>query len=661
MENRSFIWILGKIRLVLLLSLISIQISAQKPINEDSLKKIVNENAGDTNTYNALVRLATLMHGMQPAASIQYAQQGLLLAKKMNDEKREADCLLIIGSNEVDYIQGIQYLLNALNIYESLGDSASVCCTKLMLQGTYREAGDYKNALFHGLTGLKISGTSHMMGQLNVFPENRLEPLFLAEIGQTYILLNHPDSALIYIQKAVDLNELFNGVAWEFPVYLLATVQRMMGQYPQSLKNYRKSLVLTIQNGIPGDTLQIYSGISTLFRKTGMPDSAIYYAKIVTRSWDVGNSERKNILEAMDNLAAVYKQKGNKDSIIKYAELNQQLKDSFYGVDNDREIQNISFNERLTKEKLLASQTKYRNRVQVYGLSAGLCALLMIAIILWRSNQNKQKSKAEIEKAYSELKATQTQLIQSEKMASLGELTAGIAHEIQNPLNFVNNFSEVNKELMIEMRDEIDNGNMEAVKSLAGDMIDNEEKINHHGKRADAIVKSMLQHSRTSEGLKEPADLNALADEYLRLSFHGFRAREKTFNVTIKTDFDQSIGKINMVAQDIGRVLLNLYNNAFYAVSEKKKQHSENYDPLVSVSTKKLNDKIEIKVSDNGGGISPQILNKIFQPFFTTKPAGAGTGLGLSLSYDTVRSHAGILQVESKEGEGSTFIVDLPI
>ncbi len=660
-ENRSFIWILGKIRLVLLLSLISIQISAQKPINEDSLKKIVNENAGDTNTYNALVRLAILMRGMQPAASIQYAQQGLLLAKKMNDEKREADCLLIIGSIEVDYIQGIQYLLNALNIYESLGDSASVCSTKLMLQGTYREAGDYKNALFHALTGLKISGTGHMMGRLNVFPDNRLEPLFLAEIGQTYILLNHADSALIYIQKAVDLNELFNGVAWEFPVYLLATVQRMMGEYPQSLKNYRKSLVLTIQNGIPGDTLQIYSGISTLFRKTGMLDSAIYYAKIVTRSWDVGNSERKNILEAMDNLAAVYKQKGNKDSIIKYAELNQQLKDSFYGVDNDREIQNISFNERLTKEKLLASQAKYRSRVQVYGLTAGLCALLMIAIILWRSNQNKQKSKAEIEKAYSELKATQTQLIQSEKMASLGELTAGIAHEIQNPLNFVNNFSEVNKELMIEMRDEIDKGNMEAVKSLAGDMIDNEEKINHHGKRADAIVKGMLQHSRTSEGLKEPADLNALADEYLRLSFHGFRAREKTFNVTIKTDFDQSIGKINMVAQDIGRVLLNLYNNAFYAVSEKKKQHSENYDPLVSVSTKKLNDKIEIKVSDNGGGISPQILNKIFQPFFTTKPAGAGTGLGLSLSYDTVRSHAGILQVESKEGEGSTFIVDLPI
>jgi two-component system, NtrC family, sensor kinase len=647
--------------LTLLWSLLTIQLHAQKPSDEDSLKKIVAENASDSNTCNALIRLAVLNNDIHLELSFQYAQQGLLLAKKIGDEKKEADCLLIMGSTEVDYIQGIQYLLNALNIYESLGDSSLMASTKLMVQGTYREAGDYKNALFHGLSGLKLAEVNHMMGELNVFPDNRLEPLFLAEVGQTYILLDHPDSALIYVQKAVDLNELFNGVTWEFPYYLLATIQRMKGEYPQSLKNYRRSFVLTLQNGIPNDTLQIYSGMSTLFRKMGKLDSAIYYAKIVTRSWEIGNSERKNILEALDNLAAAYKQKGNKDSIIKYAELDQNLKDSFYGIDNDREMQNISFNERLTKEKLLASQAKYRSRVQVYGLSAGLCALLIIAVLLWRSNQNKQKSKAEIEKAYAELKATQTQLIQSEKMASLGELTAGIAHEIQNPLNFVNNFSEVNKELMIEMKDEINKGNLDGIKSLANDIIDNEEKINHHGKRADAIVKGMLQHSRTSEGLKEPADINALADEYLRLSFHGFRAREKIFNVTIKTDFDQSIGKINMVAQDIGRVLLNLYNNAFYAVSEKKKQHPANYEPVVSVSTKKMQDKIEIIVRDNGGGIPPQILNKIFQPFFTTKPAGSGTGLGLSLSYDTVRSHNGNLKVESKEGEGTAFIIDLPV
>jgi len=659
--NMLFIRLFKKINVILILFLLCKNLDAQEHFNEDSLKAIAGENKGDTNTYKALMSLAIYYNSINYSQAVQYAQQALSLAKKIGDRELEADCLVIIGTSLVDYIQSVQTLSDALNIYEALKDSTFICAVKLPLQATYREAGDYRNALFHALTGAKIAASHHVMGELDIFPGHRLEPLFLSEIGQTYILMNEPDSALIYVEKAVELNELFNGSTYEFPIYLLATLQRMKGEYPQSLKNYRRSVLLAVQNGFPGDTLQIYSGMSSLFTKTGKMDSAIHYANIVARSWELGNSERKNILEAIGNLVTVYKLNGKKDSIIKYAQLNQELKDSFYGVDKDREIQNISFNERLTKEKLLASQAKYRSRVQVYGLSAGLCTLLFIAVLLWRSNQNKQKSKAEIEKAYSELKATQTQLIQSEKMASLGELTAGIAHEIQNPLNFVNNFSEVNKELMIEMKDEIDKGNLEGVKALANDMIDNEEKINHHGKRADAIVKGMLQHSRTSEGLKEPADINALADEYVRLSFHGFRAREKTFNVTIKTDFDQSIGKINMVAQDIGRVLLNLYNNAFYAVAEKKKQNPENYEPVVSVSTKKLTDKIEIIVGDNGSGISPQIMNKIFQPFFTTKPAGAGTGLGLSLSYDTVRAHAGILKVESKEGEGTSFIVELPV
>src|SRR6476620_10969334 len=214
----------------------------------------------------------------------------------------------------------------------------------------------------------------------------------------------------------------------------------------------------------------------------------------------------------------------------------------------------------------------------------------------------------ELSKSLNDLKATQAQLIQSEKMASLGELIAGIAHEIQNPLNFVNNFSEVNKELLVDMKGEIDKGNLDEVKSLANDVIDNQEKINHHGKRADAIVKGMLQHSRTSSGQKELTDINKLADEYLRLSYHGLRAKDKNFNADIKTEFDPSIGRINVVPQDIGRVLLNLINNAFYVVNEKQKQNLDGYEPLVTVSTVKQNDKVEIKVNDNGNGISQKIL-----------------------------------------------------
>ncbi|MBL7844571.1 MAG: PDZ domain-containing protein [Cyclobacteriaceae bacterium] len=271
----------------------------------------------------------------------------------------------------------------------------------------------------------------------------------------------------------------------------------------------------------------------------------------------------------------------------------------------------------------------------------------------------KERTEA-LEISLSDLKASQAQLIQSEKMASLGELTAGIAHEIQNPLNFVNNFSEVNEELLAEMKDELDKGNVTEAKSIANDAIENQQKILHHGRRADSIVKGMLQHSRSSSGVKEPTDINALADEYLRLAYHGLRAKDKSFNATMKTDFDESIGKINVVPQDIGRVVLNLITNAFYAVTERKKQEGDNFEPTVSVITKKTGDKVLISVKDNGNGIPDSIKEKIFQPFFTTKPTGQGTGLGLSLSYDIVKAHGGELSVETREGEGSEFIIRLP-
>ncbi len=290
----------------------------------------------------------------------------------------------------------------------------------------------------------------------------------------------------------------------------------------------------------------------------------------------------------------------------------------------------------------------------------------LIRIERERGREKELKQAKEIEKAYHELKTTQQQLIQSEKMASLGELTAGIAHEIQNPLNFVNNFSEVNTELIDEMQQEMDKGNLADAKAIAKDIKDNEQKINHHGKRADAIVKGMLQHSRSSGGIKEPTNINALADEYLRLAYHGLRAKDKSFNAALKTDFDESIGNINIIPQDFGRAVLNLITNAFYAVSEKKKQHPDDFEPIVSVSTKKINGKpgsyrVQVSVKDNGNGIPQKILDKIFQPFFTTKPTGQGTGLGLSLSYDIVKAHGGELKVETKEGEGSEFIIQLPV
>ncbi|MES2881285.1 MAG: ATP-binding protein [Bacteroidota bacterium] len=275
---------------------------------------------------------------------------------------------------------------------------------------------------------------------------------------------------------------------------------------------------------------------------------------------------------------------------------------------------------------------------------------------LIKLKQEKQKT----ETALTELQATQKQLIQSEKMASLGELTAGIAHEIQNPLNFVNNFSEVSKELLDEMKAALESGDAEEVKEIMNDVIQNLEKINHHGKRADGIVKGMLQHSRSSTNQKEPTNINALADEYLRLAYHGLRAKEKSFNALLETNYDETIGKIEVIPQDIGRVILNLITNAFYAVKEKSKTASPDYQPTVWVSTKRKDDQVVISVEDNGNGVPQIIVDKIFQPFFTTKPTGQGTGLGLSLAYDIVKAHGGELKVLPKDEEGSEFVVLLP-
>lgn len=304
-------------------------------------------------------------------------------------------------------------------------------------------------------------------------------------------------------------------------------------------------------------------------------------------------------------------------------------------------------------------QLKAVEREEKFKESEALKAQLEIQVAERTAELLGQKD--ELQKAIDELKITQNQLIQSEKMASLGELTAGIAHEIQNPLNFVNNFSEVSIELLDEMNAEIEKGDFEEAKALANDVKQNLQKINHHGKRADAIVKGMLQHSRSSSGTKEPTDLNALCDEYLRLSYHGLRAKDKSFNATIKTDFDDSIGKINLIPQDFGRVVLNLLTNAFYVVDEKKKSKIEGYEPTVSIATKKENNKIIVTVADNGNGMPEEIINKIFQPFFTTKPTGKGTGLGLSMSYEIItKGHNGELKVDSVENQGTTFSIILP-
>lgn len=430
-------------------------------------------------------------------------------------------------------------------------------------------------------------------------------------------------------------------------------------------KLFREAINYSVANKNQMQLLQGFGNLSALFLNQGSKDSSLWYAqKAYEIIPTIGQSTASpNMGGIYSDLYKSYLLNDQPDSALKYAALAMEAMQyaNSHEVTNLAAFQKMSLVEQQRLQNLEREKVVYQSRVRTYLLIAGLGVFLLIAGILYRNNKKTQASNKILEHTLTELKSTQTQLIQSEKMASLGELTAGIAHEIQNPLNFVNNFSEVSNELIEEMEDEIQKGNLSEAKSLAKDVKQNLEKILQHGKRADGIVKGMLQHSRNNSGQKELTDLNALCDEYLRLAYHGYRAKDKSFNAQFKIDFDPTLEKVSIVPQDIGRVVLNLINNAFYAVNEKGKQNLPGYEPTVTVSTKRISNHVEIKVADNGPGISNQIREKIFQPFFTTKPTGQGTGLGLSLSYDIVKAHGGELKVKTSADEGSEFIIHLPL
>ncbi|MCY7360178.1 MAG: hypothetical protein LH609_22525 [Rudanella sp.] len=424
-----------------------------------------------------------------------------------------------------------------------------------------------------------------------------------------------------------------------------------------------------------GDLLnrgRIQYRIAEFYYTANQPDSSLHYARLAFANGEKV-SQKTIVLDASSLMVKLYKANSNLDSAFYYQEVAMATKDSVYGREKFQQLQLLTLTQQQRQQQLREKQVQ----LQRIGFISALAVFLLIALLLWRNNRQQQHTnrtlnlkneqietqRSTLDRTLTELRGTQAQLIQKEKMASLGELTAGIAHEIQNPLNFVNNFSEVSVELVSELEEErqkpIRDAELEA--ELLGDLTQNLQKITHHGQRASLIVKGMLEHSRTSTGEKVPTDLNALADEYLRLAYHGLRAKDNTFNAELKTDFDPALGLVDVVPQDIGRVLLNLFNNAFYAVSQKQKQSPNHYEPTVSVSTKRENGQVEISVRDNGLGIPEAVKQKIFQPFFTTKPTGQGTGLGLSLSYDIVtKGHGGTLVVESADSQGAEFVIMLP-
>ena len=652
----------------ILITILSITVAEAQQSNQfyiDSLKHELTIAKEDTDKVHLLTRLGELYSAFTPDTGVVYSQRALDLAEKINFKgdilRIEGDLtgsLIISGNYPLALDHGFKYL----SLAKKIKDTVQASIANAMLGECYYDMGEYNTCLKYYHENLRLAEMLHIV-QI-YFP--------WANLAHVYHSLNQPDSAILYAEKAYERMK-GNDELESFISNILGDAYAGKSKYDLALLHYRIGVFVSLKYYIQSTLIDNYNGIAGVYKATNNFDSAAWYLKKVLAE-KIEKSYPLGLLKAANMLADIYELQNKSDSSLKYLRIALSVKDSLFSREKTMAIQNLAFKEQEKQKEIEASKLKFQNRLRMYSLLGGLVALFVIAVILFRNNRNKQKAysllqkqkeeigiqKVKVEQTLGELKSTQSQLIQSEKMASLGELTAGIAHEIQNPLNFVNNFSEVNTELINEMVEEVDKGNLAEVKIIAKDIKENEEKINHHGKRADAIVKGMLQHSQSSSGVKEPTDINALCDEYLRLSYHGLRAKDKSFNATMKTDFDETVGKINVIPQDIGRVVLNLLTNAFYAVDEKKKSGIENYEPTVSVSTKKIGDKLEIKVSDNGNGIPQKVLDKIFQPFFTTKPTGQGTGLGLSLSYDIVKAHGGEIKVETKESEGSEFKLYLP-
>ncbi|MEP6711530.1 MAG: ATP-binding protein [Ferruginibacter sp.] len=624
----------------------------------DSLEKKLALSSRDTNRVLILSALCIQYLRSNPTKAMTLAQQGIVLARSLNFRRGEADCLRrsgIIFFNLGRYPEALDIYQKAQVISEGINYSFGIAAGSGHIGNIYAEQGDYSTARFYYYRQLKISEDLH---------NNSEKAHALGAIGKSYFRQNNLDSALFFYDLTYKSINSKGGILIDDLFKDLGRLYAKRGDNAKAMNFFRQSIPGAIERNDFNTLNESYLGIADLYKKKNQSDSCIFYGKSALGAAQK-NNYAKGILEASEFLSKIYERVDEHEEF-KYYKTAAAVKDSLFNAEKANQVQNLLFLEQQRKQSIEALRIKNRNNVRLYVVLGALAFSLIVAIIFYRNNQHKKKAnvllhqqKEEVQKTLSELKSTQAQLIQSEKMASLGELTAGIAHEIQNPLNFVNNFSEVNNELINELEEEADKGNINEIKAIAKNIKENEQKINHHGKRADAIVKGMMQHSQLSTGQKETTDINALVDEYLRLSYHGLRAKDKSFNSGIKADFDKTIGKINIVPQDIGRVLLNLFNNAFYSVNDASASSAPDYQPTVSVSTKKLKDKVEIRVKDNGNGIPQNIVDKVFQPFFTTKPTGQGTGLGLSLSYDIIKAHGGEINVESKEGEGTEFTITL--
>jgi two-component system NtrC family sensor kinase len=649
----------------------------------DSLKVSYNSAKDDSSRVLLLKDMGYYYSWVNTDSALYYLEPALELARKINFKSGEGEVLntlTVALTQSGDFTSALKFALEFLKLAESEQDNYLLFIANFDLMICYSQGQeDYAQALEYGHVAKAISN------QLPV--PHRLQHINLGIMSRIFLNLNQLDSALYYADLSSN-----SGAIWSGNFLNYGDIYFKKGNPIKALESYRKGISPSKKSRTSVGVVNYYNSMSNVFESIDAIDSSLYYAReaLHYQKNDIFPAGKYN---AATQLAKLYEKSGEKDSLIKFQKLIIDLNEVISERGKIREGQRIIFNEKFYEQELVAQKAEDQNKIRVIILFGVLGVFVFGAFLLWLSNRKKQKTnlllikqKEEInkqrdkaEKALLDLKSTQAQLIQSEKMASLGELTAGIAHEIQNPLNFVNNFSEVSAELVDEMKEELAAGTEASVQfavEIADDLKQNLEKITLHGKRADAIVKGMLEHSKRGSGQKEPTNLNALADEFSRFSYQSFLAKEPDFKCELKTNLAPDLPKVSVIPQDIGKVLLNLMNNAFYACAERsrsavnEKASSGNvdsdYKPIVTVSSAYSplqggkGGRVELSVQDNGSGIPDSIKEKIFQPFFTTKPTGSGTGLGLSLSYDIVKAHGGELIVRSQESLGSVFTLILP-
>ena len=654
-------------------------------IQLDSLHVLLRQATNDTLQMDAYRRLGFYYAEIDRDSALYFGEQQLRLAKKLKQRFWEALALSHIGYVNFkleNYPIAIKYFFKAQEILEDVETEENIW--------GLLENESPKHARLRWLSGVLINlsilngAIGNLDKQIVLFnkaynyaysiQDNLVLSVSSMNVGRVYINLNKLDSALLFEKKALHYSDKSGYTKYKGNILsIIGEVFYKKRQYSLSKKYYIHALPIAKEQQNFQSIGVIYIGLSDLFRVDNQPDSSIYYAKKGLHIFKDLRSQ-SGILSAYNSIYLTYKKYNNTDSSFFYLDKLIPIKDSLVKNDKEklRQVLNISLDEQLRLEQLEKERIENQNKIRIYTLLAGIGAILIIAFILYRSNQQKRRANIrlnqqndQIQKALNALKTTQAQLIQKEKLASLGELTAGIAHEIQNPLNFVNNFAEVSVELADELHQSVEENDKALAQSLSADLRQNMQQIVHNGQRASNIVRAMLEHSSNSTGERQATDLNGLAEEYLKLAYHGFRAKHSGFTAILKTDFAVDLPHLEVVAGDVGRVLLNLYNNAFYAVRQRQVQESSAtpepvYEPTIWVSTRLVEGQVELRVQDNGLGVAAPIQAKVFQPFFTTKPTGQGTGLGLSLSYDIItKGHGGEMWVESQEAQGAIFIIRL--